>query len=125
MDDFIFIKYNQILTFIDIICQYNYIFANSIEHHASRDLIEGYKAKHGFSLSNDVLRFSRSELILLSKLEHSSNAKCDALKRNCLCERVLEYWNKLAFDVKMAPNINSFKNRLVRYKSDCIDSKNS
>ena len=95
-----------------------------VERRARGDLIEVYKAKNGFSLSNDVLRFSRLELNLLSKFKHSSNAKCDALKRNCLSERVREYWNKLPFDVKMAPNINSFKNRLQSYKSDCIDSKN-
>ena len=45
-------------------------------------------------------------------------------KEKLLGERVREYWNKLPFDVNMAPNINSFKNRLESYKSDCIDSKN-
>ena len=81
-----------------------------VEHHARGDLIEVYKTKHGFSLSNDVFRFSRSGLNLLSKFGHSSNAKCDALKRSCLSERVQEYWNRLPFDIKMAPSIDSFKN---------------
>ena len=57
-----------------------------------------------------------------SKFGHTSNAKCDALKRNCLSERVQEYWNRLPFDVKMAPSINSFKNRLENYKSDFLKS---
>ena len=49
----------------------------------------------------------------------SSNAKCicDALKRNCL-----KFWNRLPFDIKMPPSINSFKNRLENYKSDCLNS---
>ena len=84
-----------------------------VEHCARGDLIEVYKAKHGFSLSSDVFRFSRSGLNLLSKFKHSSNPKCDAQKRNCLSKRVQEYWNKLPIDVKMAHNINSFKNRLA------------
>ena len=79
-----------------------------VERRARGDLIEVYKAKHGFSLSSDVFRFSRSGLNLLSKFKHGSNPKCDALKRNCLSERVREYWKKLPVDVKMAPNINSF-----------------
>ena len=57
-------------------------------------------------------------------LVNISSPKCDALKRNCLSEIVQEYWNKLPIDIKMAPNINSFKNKLESYKSDCIDSKN-
>ena len=81
-----------------------------VECRARGDLIEVYKAKHGFSLSSDVFKFGRSGLNLLSKFGHTSNAKCDALKRNCLSERVREYWNRLPFDVKMAPSINSFKN---------------
>ena len=39
-------------------------------------------------------------------------------------ERVQEYWNKLPNDIKMAPNINSFKNQLESYKLDCISSVN-
>ena len=38
--------------------------------------------------------------------------------------RVREYWNKLPNDIKMAPNINSLKNRLESYKLDCISSAN-
>ena len=91
-------------------------------HHARGDLIEVYKAKYGFSLSSDVFRFSRSGLDFLSKFGHGSNAKCNALKRNCLSERVQEYWNRLPFDVKMAHSINSFKNLLENYKSDCLKS---
>ena len=83
---------------------------------------EVYKTKHGSSLSSDVFRFSRSGLNFLSKFGHSSNAKCDALKRSCLSERVREYWNRLPFEVKMAPSIDSFKNRLENYKSDCLNS---
>ena len=95
-----------------------------VECCARGDLIQMYKAKHGFSLSSDVFRFSRSGLNLLSKFKHSSNPKCDALKRNCLSKRVQEYWNKLPIDIKMAPNINSIKNRLESYKSNCINSIN-
>ena len=63
-----------------------------VERHARGDLIEVYKAKHGFSLSSDVFRFGRSGLNVLSKFGHSSNAKCDALKQSCLTEssRILE-----------------------------------
>ena len=93
-----------------------------VERRARGDLIELYKAKHGFSLSSDVFRFSRSGFNLLSKFGHSSNAKCDALKRSFLCERVREYWDRLPFDVKMAPSIDSFNNRLENYKSDCLNS---
>ena len=42
-----------------------------VEHHTKGDLIEVYKAKHGFSLSSDVFRFSRSGLNLLSKFGHT------------------------------------------------------
>ena len=73
------------------------------------DLIEVYKAKHDFSFTNNVFKFGRSGLNLLSKFCPSSNAKCNTIKRNCLNERVQEYWNKLPNDIKMAPNINSFK----------------
>ena len=59
-----------------------------VERRARGDLIEVYKAKHGFSLPSDVFKFSRSGLNLLSKFGHTSNAKCDALKRN---------WGELAF----------------------------
>ena len=63
-----------------------------VERRARGDLIEVYNAKHGFSLSSDVFKFSRSGLNLLSKFGHTSNAKCNALKRNCLSEslRILE-----------------------------------
>ena len=60
----------------------------------------------------------------MSKFCPSSNAKCNTIKRNCLNERVREYWNKLPNDIKMAPNINSFKNRLESFKLDCISSAN-
>ena len=59
-----------------------------VERRARGDFIEMYKAKHGFSLSSDVFRFSRSGLNLLSKFKHSSNPKCNALKRNCWSESV-------------------------------------
>ena len=39
-----------------------------------------------------------------------------------LSERVRENWNRLPFDVKMAPSIDSFKNRLKNYKSDYLNS---
>ena len=45
-----------------------------VKHRARGDLIEVYKAKHGFSVSSDVFRFSRSGLNLLSKFGHSSSA---------------------------------------------------
>ena len=82
------------------------------ERHARGDLIEVYKAKHDFSFTNNVFKFGRSGLNLLSKFCPSSNAKCNTIKRNCLNERVREYWDKLPNDIKMAPNVNSFKNRL-------------
>ena len=94
------------------------------ERRARGDLIEVYKAKHDFSLTNNVFKFGRSGLNLLSKFCPSSNAKCNTIKRNFLKERVREYWNKLPNDIKMAPNINSFKNRLESYKLDCISSAN-
>ena len=94
------------------------------ERRARGDLIEVYKAKHDFSFTNNVFKFGRSGLNLLSKFCPSSNAKCDTIKRSCLNERVREYWNKLPNDIKMAPNVNSFKNRLESYKLDCISSAN-
>ena len=94
------------------------------ERRARGDLIEVCKAKHDFSFTNNVFKFGRSGLNLLSKFCPSSNAKCNTIKRNCLNERVREYWNKLPNDLKMAPNINSFKNRLESYKLDCISSAN-
>ena len=94
------------------------------EIRARRDLIEVYKAKHDFSFTNNVFKFGRSGLNLLSKFCPISNAKCNTVKRNCLNERVREYWNKLPNDIKMAPNINSFKNQLESYKLDCISSAN-
>ena len=94
------------------------------EHHARGDLIEVYKAEHDFSFTNNIFKFGRSGLNLLSKFCPSSSAKCNTIKRNCLNERVQEYWNKLPNDIKMAPNINSFKNRLESYKLDCISSVN-
>ena len=58
------------------------------ECHARGDLIEVYKAKHVFSFTNNVFKFGRSGLNLLSKFCPSSNAKCNTIKRNCLNERV-------------------------------------
>ena len=80
------------------------------ERRAGGDLIEVYKAKHDLSFTNNVFKFGRSGLNLLSKFCPSPNAKCNTIKRNCLNKRVQEYWNKLPNDIKMAPNINSFKN---------------
>ena len=74
------------------------------ERRARGDLIEVYRAKHDFSFTNNVFKFDRSGLNLLSKF--------------------CEYWNKLPNDIKMAPNINSFKNRLESYRLDCISSVN-
>ena len=98
------------------------------ERCATRDLIEVYKAKHDFSFTNNIFKFGRSGLNLLSKFCPSFNAKCNTIKRNCLnespIEPVQEYWNKLPNDTKMVPNINSFKNQLESYKVDCIRSVN-
>ena len=96
------------------------------ECHARGDLLEVYKAKHDFSFTNNVFKFGRSGLNLLSKFCPSSNAKCNTIKRNCLNDRVREHWNKLPNNIKMAPNLNSFKNRLetYKYKLDCISSAN-
>ena len=58
------------------------------EHCARGDLIEVYKAKHDFSFTNNVFKFGRSGLNLLSKFCPSSNAKCNSIKRNCLNKRV-------------------------------------
>ena len=58
------------------------------EHCARGDLIEVYKAKHDFSFTNNVFKFGRSGLYLLSKFCPSSNAKCNAIKRDCLNKRV-------------------------------------
>ena len=80
------------------------------EHCARGNLIEVYKAKHDLFFTNNVFKFGRSGLNLLSKFCPSSNAKFNTIKRNCLNKRVQEYWNKLPNDIKMAPNINSFKN---------------
>ena len=44
--------------------------------------------------------------------------------KKLLNERVREYWNKLPNDIKVAPSINSFRNRLESYKLDCISSAN-
>ena len=94
------------------------------EYSTRGDLIEVYKPKHDFSFTNNVFKFGRSGLNLLSKFCPSSNAKYNTIKRNCLNKRVLEYSNKLPNDIKMAPNINSFKNQLESYKLDCISSVN-
>ena len=58
------------------------------EHCARGDLIEVYKAKHDFSFLNNVFKFGRSGLNLLSKFYPSSNAKFNTIKRNCLNKRV-------------------------------------
>ena len=94
------------------------------ERHARGDLIEVYNAKHDFSFTNNVFKFGRSGLNLLLKFCPSSNAKCNTIIRNCLNKRVYEYSNKLPNDIKMVPNINSFKNQLESYKLDCISSVN-
>ena len=91
------------------------------QHHTRGDLIEVYKAKHDFSFTNNVFKFGRSGLNLLSKFCPGSNAKCNTIKRNCLNKRVQEYWNKLPSDIKMPPNLNSYNKS---YKLDCISSVN-
>ena len=58
------------------------------ERCARGDLIEVYKAKHDFSFTNNVYKFGRAGLNLLSKFCPSFNAKCNTIKRNCLNERV-------------------------------------
>ena len=60
----------------------------TLAEHCARDLIEVYKAKHDFSFTNNVFKFGRSGLNLLSKFCPSSNAKCNTIKRNSLNERV-------------------------------------
>ena len=95
------------------------------ERRTRGDLIEVYKAKHDFSFTNNVFKFGKIRTESFVKvLSNFQCAKCNTIKRNCLNERVREYWNKLPNDIKMAPNINSFKNRLESYKLDCISSAN-
>ena len=53
--------------------------ATLAEHRARGDLIEVYKAKHNFSFTNNVFKFGRSGLNLLSKFCPSSNAKCNTI----------------------------------------------
>ena len=59
---------------------------------ARGDIIEVYKAKHDYSFTNNVFKFGRSGLNLLSQFCPSSNVKCNAIKRNCLNKslRILE-----------------------------------
>ena len=90
------------------------------KRHARGNLTEVYKAKHDFSFINNVFKFGRSGLNLLSKFCPSSNAKCNTIKRKCLNARILELPN----DIKMAPNKNSFKNGLESFKLDSISSAN-
>ena len=59
------------------------------EHCARGDLIEElcfalyiYKAKHDFSFTNNVFKFGRSELNLLSRFCSNSNVKCNTIKTN-------------------------------------------
>ncbi len=101
------------------------------------DVIEAYKMTHNYydnnlpmpiSLAPDTYRNTRGKF----KMIKTHNKK--RVTRLFFKNRVINFWNKLPDDVKDAPTINSFKNRLdthwekfdIKYNyNNCIDFERS
>ena len=80
-----------------------------LERRARGDLIETFKVTKGMvSYGTNLYKKSRSGYKLLK------NNTCPQFLPN----RVANYWNKVPSHVKDAPSVNSFKERLDRYKAE-------
>ena len=83
------------------------------------DLIETFKIVRGFvNYGQELFSLSRSGLNLLSK-----SVKVSTARKDFFSERVIQYWNKLPVSVKLAPSVNSFKERLQTYKEGYLLDK--
>ena len=91
-----------------------------VERRARGDLIEVYKAKHGFTKLNGVFKFGKSKLNILSSINVNDSSSICKLKRNYINERVRNFWNKLPSYVKNSQSVNSFKNNLDKCKYVCL-----
>ena len=82
-----------------------------IERRARGDLIECFKIYKGIAnYGNELLKISRSGYNLIM------TAKKGSRTTGFFPERSINHWNKLPDHIKEAENVDSFKNRLERYK---------
>ena len=92
-----------------------------VERRARGDLIEVYKAKHGFTKLNGVFKFGKSKLNILSSINVNDSSSICKLKRNYINERVRNFWNKLPSYVKNSQSVNCFKSNLDNFKYVCLN----
>ena len=91
-----------------------------LERRARGDLIETFKIVNGISdYGEKLFKFSRSgeKLVTRPGDEHR-------IKHSFFARRVINYWNKLPFHVKFSKSIDSFKNNLLRFKRDNVQTGN-
>ena len=91
-----------------------------IERRARGDLIETFKIVNNISdYGQNLFRFSRSGEKLVSRPgdEHR-------IKHSIFARRVINYWNKLPSHVKFSKSVDSFKNNLLRFKSNNCQNGN-
>ena len=91
-----------------------------VERRARGDLIEVYKAKHGLTKLNGVLKFGQSKSNILSSINVNDSSSICKLKRNFINERVRNFWNKLPNYVKNSQSVNCFKSNLDKFKNVCL-----
>ena len=85
-----------------------------LERRARGDLIETFKIINGISdYGKQFFKPSRSGDKLISRPGDQRGFKHHFFPR-----RVLNYWNKLPTNVKFANSVNSFKNKLAKFKRD-------
>ena len=87
-----------------------------LERRARGDLIEAYNILTGkTNYGQDMFRTSRhGERILFA------TDKRIAHQNDFLSSRVINYWNKLPTDVKLADTVDCFKSRLQAHKMRCL-----
>ena len=87
-----------------------------IERRARGDLIEVFKIFRGLCMyGKTLLKFSRSgmNIVLKSNLPHVNKFE----------SRVVNFWNKLPDELKLAKNVADFKVGLESYKKDNISKQ--
>ena len=85
-----------------------------LERRARGDLIETFKILNGFSNYGDSLfKLSRSGKKIISRPSDENKFKYEFFSR-----RVINYWNKLPSSVTDATSVDSFKNKLEKFKKD-------
>ena len=85
-----------------------------LERRARGDLIETFKIRSGLvDYGHNLFKASRNGNKLVSRPGDQNKFKHSFLSR-----RVIQYWNKLPNDIKSCKTVDSFKNKLQRFKEN-------